>query len=142
LYHTFRSSFRDVELLLVEWGVILSCESVRRWCLKSGGDCAASLRRRRPKPGDTWHLDAVFLPINGVLHYLRRTVDQQGVVLDILVRDRRNASAAQRVFKRLLAGLRFKPRRIVTDGLRSHGVARRTVLPEVRHRKPVLEHQG
>jgi putative transposase len=84
----------------------------------------------------------VFLPINGVLHYLRRTVDQQGVVLDILVQDRRNASTAQRFFKRLLAGLRFKPRRIVIDGLRSHGVARREVLPEVRHRKPVFEHQG
>jgi putative transposase len=60
-------------------------------------------------------------------------VDQHGVVLDILVQDRRNAVAAKRFFKRLLAGLKYKPRRIVTDGLRSYGAARRAVLPEVRH---------
>ena len=56
------------------------------------------------------------------------------MVLDILVQDRRNATAAKRFFKRLLAGLKYKPKRIVTDGLRSYGVARREVLPEVRHR--------
>jgi putative transposase len=69
-----------------------------------------------------------------VLHYLWRAVDQHGVVLDILVQDRRNAAAAKRFFRRLLAGLRYKPRRIVTDGLRSYGAAKREVLPEVRHR--------
>ena len=56
------------------------------------------------------------------------------MVLDILVQDRRNATAAKRFFRRLLAGLQYKPRRIVTDGLRSYGVARREVLPDVRHR--------
>ncbi len=70
----------------------------------------------------------------GVLHYLWRAVDQRGVVLDILVQGRRNATAAKRFFKRLLAGLKYRPRRLVTDGLRSYGVARREVLPEVRHR--------
>ena len=55
-------------------------------------------------------------------------------MLDILVQDRRNATAAKRFFKRLLAGLKYKPRRIITDGLRSYGVAKREVLPEVRHR--------
>jgi putative transposase len=76
----------------------------------------------------------VFLRINGVLHYLWRAVDQHGVVLDILVQDRRNATAAKRFFRRLLAGLKYKPRKIVTDGLRSYGVAQREVLPDVRHR--------
>jgi putative transposase len=94
----------------------------------------AKLRRRRPKPGDTWHLDEVFLRINGVLHYLWRAVDQHGMVLDILVQDRRNGSAVKELFKRLLAGLKYKPRRLVTDGLKSYGVARREILPEVRHR--------
>jgi putative transposase len=61
-------------------------------------------------------------------------VDQHGVVLDILVQDRRNAAAAKRFFKRLLTGLKYKPRRLVTDGLRSYGVAHREILPEVRHR--------
>ena len=134
LYHTFSLSFRDVELLLAERGVILSHESVRRWCLKFGGDFAARLRRRRPRPGDTWHLDEVFLRVNGVLHYLWRAVDQHGVVLDILVQERQNATAAKRFLRRLLAGLKFKPRRIVTDGLRSYGAAQREIMPEVRHR--------
>jgi putative transposase len=134
LYHVFGLSFREVELILAERGVIVSHESIRQWCLKFGADFARKLRRRRPKPGDTWHLDEVFLRINGELHYLWRAVDQHGVVLDILVQDRRNATAAKRFFKRLLAGLKYKPRRIVTDGLRSYGVAHREILPEVRHR--------
>jgi putative transposase len=74
------------------------------------------------------------LRINGVLHYLWRAVDQHGVVLDILVQDQRSGNAAKRLFKRLLAGLKYKPRRLVTDGLKSYGVARRELLPEVRHR--------
>jgi putative transposase len=68
-------------------------------------------------------LDEVFIRINGVLHYLWRAVDQHGVVLDILVQGRRNGVAAKRFFKRLLHGLKYKPRRLVTDGLRSYGVA-------------------
>src|SRR5215217_1475596 len=66
--------------------------------------------------------------------YLWRAVDQHGVVLDILVQDRRNATAAKRFFKRLLAGLKYKPKRLVTDGLRSYGAAHRELLPEVKHR--------
>ena len=135
LYHVFSLSLRDVELLLAERGVIVSYESVRRWCLRFGQDVADRLRRRRPRPGDTWHLDEVFLRINGELHYLWRAVDQRGVVLDILVQDRRNATAAKRFFKRLLHGLKYKPHRIVTDGLRSYGVAHRDMMPDVKHRQ-------
>ena len=134
LYHVFSLSLRDVELMLAERGVTVTRESVRQWCIKFGADFARKLRRKRPKPGDVWHLDEVYLRINGVLHYLWRAVDQNGVVLDILVQDRRNAAAAKRFLKRLLAGLKFKPKRIVTDGLRSYGVAKREILPEVRHR--------
>src|SRR3712207_2418437 len=134
LYHVFSLSLRDVELILAERGIGVTHESIRQWCLRFGADFARRLRRRRPKPGDTWHLDEVFLRINGVLHYLWRAVDQHGVVLDILVQDRRNATAAKRFFRRLLAGHRFKPRKIVTDGLRSYDVARRDLLPDVRHR--------
>ena len=134
LYHLFGLSFRDVELILAERGIIVSHESIRQWCLRFGAGFARKLRRRRPKPGDTWLLDEVFLRINGVLHHLWRAVDQDGVVLDILVQDRRNATAAKRFFKRLLAGLKYKPKRIVTDGLRSYGAAQREVLPEVKHR--------
>ena len=134
LYHVFSLSLRDVELILAERGVTVSHETIRQWCLKFGADFARKLRRRRPKPGDTWHMDEVFLRSNGELHYLWRAVDQHGVVLDILVQDRGNATAAKRFFKRRLTGLKYKPRRLVTDGLKSYGVARREVLPEVRHR--------
>src|SRR5689334_13208905 len=134
LYHVFSLSLRDIELSLAERGVAVTHESVRRWCLKFGQTFASRLRRRRPRPGDIWYLDEVFIRINGALHYLWRAVDQHGVVLDILVQDRRNANAAKRFFKRLLRGLRYKPRRLVTDGLRSYGVAQREVLPDVQHR--------
>lgn len=95
---------------------------------------ARKLRQRRPTPGTTWHLDEVFLRINGVLHYLWRAVDQNGAVRDVLVEDRRNATAVKRFFKRLLTGLKFKPHRIVTDGLTSSNVACREIVPEARHR--------
>src|SRR3712207_4992880 len=95
LYHVFGLSLRDVELILAGGGVCVAHESIRQWCLKFGADFARELRRRRPRPGDTWHLDEVYLRINGELHYLWRAVDQHGVVLDILVQGRRNATAAK-----------------------------------------------
>src|SRR3712207_6051438 len=125
MYHVFSLSLRDVELLLAERGVVVSHESIRRWGVTFGPDFARRLSRRRPRPGDTWHLDDVFLRINGALHYLLRAVDQHGVVLDILVQDRRNATAAKRFFKLLLQRLKYKPRRLIADGLRSYGVAQR-----------------
>ena len=79
-------------------------------------------------------MDEVFIRINGTLHYLWRAVDQHGVVLDILVQGRRNGEAAKRFFKRLLRGLQYKPRRLITDGLRSYGAAHRAIMPDVRHR--------
>ena len=80
-------------------------------------DYANALRRRRPRPGDKWHLDEVFIKINGKTHYLWRAVDQQGTVLDILVTSRRDAKAATRFFRKLLKGLRYVPRVLVTDSL-------------------------
>lgn len=76
-----------------------------RRCYKFGHSFAHGLRRQRPRPGDKWYLDEVFIRIQGIQHYLWRAVDQGGVVLDILVQDRRNAKAAKRFFKRLLKGL-------------------------------------
>ena len=74
-------------------------------------------------------MDEVFIRIQGVQYYLWRAVDQNGVVLDILVQARRDANAAKRFFKRLLQGLQYVPRVIVTDKLRSYGVAQRQLLP-------------
>jgi putative transposase len=135
LYHTFTLSFRDVELLLAERGIILSYETVRRWCLKFAQRFANRLRRRRPRPGDKWHLDEVFIRIRGTRHYLWRAVDQHGAVLDILVQSRRNAKAAKRFFRKLLKGLQYVPRVIVTDKLPSYGAAKREILPGVEHRQ-------
>jgi putative transposase len=135
LYHAFSLSLRDVELLLAERGVVVSYETIRRWCKKFGQRFAAGLRHRRTRPGDKWYLDEVFIRIQGVQYYLWRAVDQDGVVLDILVQDRRDANAAQRFFRRLLAKLQYVPRVIVTDKLRSYGVAQRRLLPGVEHRQ-------
>src|SRR6202521_1638148 len=135
LYHVFSLSLRDVELLLAERGIVVSYETVRRWCQKFGESFANRLRRRRPRPGDKWHLDELFIRIQGVQHYLWGAVDQDGVVPDILVQPRRDAKAAKRFFRRLLKGLQYEPRVIVTGKLRSYGVAHRQLLPEVEHRQ-------
>src|SRR4051812_24294978 len=90
-----------------------------------------ALRRRRPRPGDKWHLDEVFVKINGKLTYLWRAVDQHGNVLDILVQSRRDTAAARRFFSRLLKTRRAVPRGVVTDKLRSYGAAHREVMPSV-----------
>jgi transposase-like protein len=121
LYHVFSLSLRDVELLLAERGIVVSYETVRRWCQKFGESFADRLRRRRPRSGDKWHLDEVFIRVQGIQRYLWRAVDQDGVVPDILVQERRDGSAAKRFFKRLLKGLQYVPRAIITDKLRSYG---------------------
>ncbi|WP_406723551.1 IS6 family transposase [Streptomyces sp. GD-15H] len=135
LYFRFPLSYREVEELMLERGVLVSHETVRRWCGKFGQQYANLLRRRRPRPGDTWHLDEVFIRINGRLHYLWRAVDQNGNVLDILVRPRRDTQAAVRFFRRLLKDLEYTPRVVVTDKLRSYGAAHRQVMPSVEHRQ-------
>lgn len=135
LYYTFCLSFRDVELMLAERGVTLSYETVRRWCRKFAQTFANRLRRSRPKPGGRWHLDEVFIKISGVQHYLWRAVDQDGIVLDVLVQSRRNTKAAKRFFKKLLKGLRYVPRVIVTDGLKSYAAAKAKIIPGVEHRQ-------
>jgi putative transposase len=83
LYDRFYLSYRDVEELLFERGVIVTYEAIRKWCRKFGQQYANQLQRRRPRPGDKWHLDEVFLTIHGERHYLWRAVDQDGNVLDI-----------------------------------------------------------
>ena len=101
----------------------------------SGRPTPTKLRRRRPRPGDKWHLDEVFVKINGITHYLWRAVDQHGNILDVLVQSRRNAKAARKFFRKLLKGLRYVPRVLVTDKLASYGAAHRVVMPSVEHRQ-------
>src|SRR5216683_3933908 len=133
LYFRFPLSFRDVEEMLAMRGVALSYETIREWCLKFGQTYANRLRRKSPRPGDQWHLDEVFLKINGRVHYLWRAVDQDGDVLDILVQSRRDKKAAKKFFRKLLKGLRYVPRVIITDKLRSYSAAKAEMLPSVEH---------
>jgi putative transposase len=135
LYYRFPLSHRDVEELLFVRGVIVSYEAIRKWCRKFGQQYADQLRRRRPRPGDKWHLDEVFLTINKERHYLWRAVDQDGNVLDILVQSRRNKKAAKKFFRKLLKGLTYVPRVVITDKLQSYGAAKRELLPSVEHRQ-------
>ena len=98
-----------------------------------GPEYAGRLRRRRGRLGDTWHLDEVFVTIQGRQQYLWRAVDEDGDVLDILVQPRRNRHAAVRFFRTLLKTQRHVPRRLMTDTLRRDSAACRTVMPSVLH---------
>ena len=97
----------------------MTYEAIRKWCRTCGQQSANPLRRRRPRSRDKWHLDEVFLTIKGEHHYLWRAVDQDGNVLDILVQRRRDKTAAKKCFRKLLNGVSYVPRVIVTDKLKT-----------------------
>ena len=123
LYFRFPLSFRDVEELLAERGIDVSYETVRRWGLKFGQAYARKLRRLRPRPDGRWHLDEMFVSINGKQMYLWRAVDSEGEVLDILVQSRRNKKAALKLMRKLLKKQGYAPDEVVTDKLPSYGAA-------------------
>lgn len=134
LYYRFPLSLRLVEEMLLERGIMVSYETIRRWGKKFGPDYARRLRRKQPSRDDIWHLDEVVITIAGRKHWLWRAVDQDGYVLDEIVQNRRNAKAAKRLLTRLLKKQGVAPKRMITDKLRSYGAARRQVMPDVEHR--------
>ena len=138
LYFRFSLSFRDIEELMASRGIIVTYETIRQWTLKFGQRYANSLRRRQAQRGDKWHLDEVVLTIKGTHHYLWRAVDQDGHNLDILVQSRRNRQAAKRFFRKLLKGLSYVPRVMITDKLKSYAAAKVQIMPGVEHR----QHKG
>ena len=115
LYHRFPLSFREIEEMMLARGIVLSHETVRQWCAKFGRAYANALRRCRARPGDKWHVDEVFITISCQWRYLWRAVDQHGNVLGILVTSRRDTTAATRFFRKLLKGLEYAPRVLITD---------------------------
>jgi putative transposase len=133
LYHRFNLSHRDIEDLLAERGIAVSYEAIRLWCAKFGPEFTRRLRRNHQGYGDTFYIDEVFVKIQGKQHYLWRTVDQDGEVVDVFLQSRRDGNAAKRFFKRLIRVHGSEPRRIVTDKLRSYGVAHRELMPDVVH---------
>ena len=134
LYFRFPLNLRLVEELLLERGIVVSYETIRRWVAKFGPAIAHGIRRRAPRPGDIWHLDEVRLVIRGEIHWLWRAVDQHGVVLDEIVQRRRDKRAAKRLLATLLRRQGWAPRRIVTDKLASYGAAKRELAPGIEHR--------
>ena len=133
LYYRFNLSHRDIEDLLAERGIIVTRESIRLWCIKFGALYAKRLKRKHRGYGDTFYIDEVFIKINGKQHYLWRAVDQDGEVVDVYLQTKRDGAAAKRFFKRLLRSHGGEPRKIVTDKLRSYGVAQRELIPETIH---------
>ena len=132
-YLRFTLSFRDVEDLLAERGIIVSYETIRRWVAHFGPLIAADLRRRRCKPHATWHLDEMVVSIGGKRMYLWRAVDAAGEILEILVQAKRDTRAARRLMRKLLKKHGLAPTEIVTDRLRSYGAAFRDLRLSAEH---------
>ena len=145
LYYRFNLSHRDIEDLLAERGITVSLEAIRLWypkhslrswgrlCIKFGAIYSRRLKRKHRGYGDTFYIDEVFVKINGKQNYLWRAVDQDGEVVDAYLQAKRNGAAAKRFFRRLLRSHGGEPRKIVTDKLRSYGVAHRELIPETIH---------
>jgi len=134
LYFRFPLSLRLVEEMLLERGIFVSYETVRRWALKFGPAYARRLKRKKPSRRDIWHLDEVMITIAGQQHWLWRAVDQDDYILDEIVQTRRDTKAAKRLLKRLLKKQACPPRRMITDKLGSYAAARRQIMPAVEHR--------
>jgi putative transposase len=130
LYLRFTLSFRDVEDLLAERGLDVSYETVRRWVLKFGPLFAKELRRRRHR-----HLDEMAVLIAGRRIWLRRAVDDEDEVLDLLVQRRRDKTAAVKLMRKLLKQHGFAPDVLVTDQLRSYAAAKSELRLTARHER-------
>jgi len=133
LYYRFNLSHRDIEDLLAERGINVTYAAIRLWCNKFGPKYSARLKRKHRGYGDTFFIDEVFIKIDGKQHYLWRAVDQDGEIVDVYLQKRRDGAAAKRFFKRLLKKHGVEPRKIVTDKLRSYGVAQRELIPDTIH---------
>lgn len=133
LYLRFTLSYRDVEELLVERGLGVSYETIRRRVLKFGLAFAHRLRLQRPRSRSQWHLDEMAILIGGKRMFLWRAVDDEGEVLDVLVQRRRDKAAAGKLMRKLLKKQGFVPTVVVTDKLRSYASAFRSVDQSARH---------
>ena len=108
---------------MLERGVDVSYETIRRWVDKFGSTYAKRIKSRSENPSPIWHLDEVYTKVNGKMVYLWRAVDDEGTVLDVVIQRRRNTKAATRLLRKLLRNQGIKPTRIVTDRLASYGAA-------------------
>ncbi|MBK0329763.1 IS6 family transposase [Rhodobacteraceae bacterium F11138] len=132
LFVRFNLSLREDEEMLLECGIEVSYETIRRWTAKFRLQIARNLRCRQARPGDVWHLDEVVVKISGRKFWLWRAVDQHGVVLEEILKSKRDKWVAKRLLLRLIKchGL---PKRLIADKLRSDGAAKREVAPDLDH---------
>ena len=133
LYYRFNLSHRDIEDLLAERGITVSREAIRLWWIKFGALYFRRLKRKHRGYGDTFYIDEAFIKINDKQHYLWRAVDQDGEVVDVYLQEKRGGAAAKRFFRHLIRNNGGEPRKIVTDKLRSYGVAHRELIPDTIH---------
>jgi putative transposase len=133
LYYRFNLSHGDIEDLLAERGITVSREAIRLWCNKFGSIYTRRLKRKHRGYGDSFFIDEVFIKINGKQHYLWRAVDQDGEIVDVYLQSKRDGATAKRFFRRLLRSNAGEPRKIVTDKLRSYGIAHRELIPDTIH---------
>jgi putative transposase len=133
LYCRFNLSHQDIEDLLAERGITVSREAIRLWCIKFEAIYTRCLKPQHRGYGDTFYIDEVFVKVNGKRHYLWRAVDQDGEVVDVFLQAKRDGAAAKRFFRRLLRSHGGEPRKIVTDKLRSYGVAHRELILDAIH---------
>jgi putative transposase len=136
LYVRFPLSLRNVEDLLHERGIEVSHETVRHWWRRFGPMFAAEIRVKRREGMRSvsrwrWHLDEVFVRVNGVQYYLWRAVDHEGEVLEAYVTKRRDKAAALKFLKKLMKR-HGQPEEVVTDKLRSYGAALKELSGEDR----------
>jgi putative transposase len=120
-YFRFNLGLRDIEELLLERGVVVTCETIRCWCNKFGAGFAQCAKAVRRKPGSTWQLDELFVTLRGEPYLLWHAVDEHRAELDVLVQKRRDKAPAKRFFRVLRSNP--APRKIVTDQLRSYPAA-------------------
>jgi putative transposase len=124
LYLRFALSYRDVEELLAERGIVVSYQTIRAWLARFGAQYADELRKLEARPGRTWHLDEMAGRVGGELQWLRRAVDEHGLTLDVLLQERRDTDAAERFLRRLLAvSDGVPPERLTTGKLGSYAAA-------------------
>jgi putative transposase len=137
MYVRYPLSLRNVEDLLAERGIDLSHETVRFWWNRFGPMFAAEIRKKRVAhllhfPQWRWHLDEVFVKINGKLCYLWRAVDHEGEVLETVVTAKRDKATALKFLKRIMKKY-GQPRSVVTDGLCSYPAAMKEIGNADRH---------
>ena len=120
---------------MFERGITVSYETIRSWCQKFDAEYSRRLRKCRGPIGDTWHLDEVYLKIDGRNQYFWRAVDQEGEVIDIIVQSHRDSRAGERFFRKILRVEGTLPRRVITDRLGSYGLAMKRLMLVVDHIK-------